>query len=84
MSRNPQAEQMADPSMLINLAAQAVAIWPQEEPLLARYSLPDHARIADIGCGSGEISARLASSVSTSCPGRSPSRAASMRRSRRA
>jgi SAM-dependent methyltransferase len=60
MSRNPQAEQMADPSMLINLAAQAAAIWPQEEPLLARYSLPEHARIADIGCGSGEISARLA------------------------
>jgi SAM-dependent methyltransferase len=51
---------MADQSMLINLAAQAAAIWPQEEPLLARYSLPERATIADIGCGSGEISARLA------------------------
>ena len=60
MTHNPQAQQMADPTMLVNLAAQAVAIWPQEEPLLARYSLPEQARIADIGCGSGEISARLA------------------------
>jgi SAM-dependent methyltransferase len=51
---------MADPSMLVNLAAQAAAIWPQEEPLLARYSMPEQARIADIGCGSGEISVRLA------------------------
>jgi ubiquinone/menaquinone biosynthesis C-methylase UbiE len=46
--------------MLVNLAAQANAIWPQEEPLLARYSVPEQAWIADIGCGSGEISARLA------------------------
>ncbi|MDT3688171.1 MAG: class I SAM-dependent methyltransferase [Pseudorhodoplanes sp.] len=60
MTRNPQAAQMADPVMLKNLAAQAAAIWPQEEPLLARYTLPQHACIADIGCGSGEISARLA------------------------
>jgi len=27
--RNPQAEQMADPSMIVNLDAQAGAIWPQ-------------------------------------------------------
>jgi SAM-dependent methyltransferase len=58
--RNPQAEQMADESMVRNLAAQASAIWPQEEPLLARYALRADARIADIGCGSGEITARLA------------------------
>ena len=37
VSRNPQAQQMADPSMLVNLRAQANAIWPQEEPLLASY-----------------------------------------------
>ncbi|MET0656602.1 MAG: class I SAM-dependent methyltransferase [Steroidobacteraceae bacterium] len=60
MSRNPQAQQMADPSMLVNLRAQAEAIWPQEEPLLARYSLPADAHILDVGCGSGEISSRLA------------------------
>src|SRR5262245_32632268 len=58
--RNPQAEQMADESMLRGLAAQASAIWPQEEPLFARYALSADARIADIGCGSGEITARLA------------------------
>jgi ubiquinone/menaquinone biosynthesis C-methylase UbiE len=58
--RNPQAQQMADESMLRGLAAQASAIWPQEEPLLVRYTLPSDARIADIGCGSGEITARLA------------------------
>lgn len=58
--RNPQAEQMADESMLRNLAAQAEAIWPQEAPLFARYDIPDQAHIADIGCGSGEITSRLA------------------------
>ncbi len=58
--RNPQAEQMADESMIRNLAAQANAIWPQEQPLLARYGLQGRIRIADIGCGSGEITARLA------------------------
>ena len=58
--RNPQAEQMADESMLRTLAAQADAIWPQEQRLFERYSLPASARIADIGCGSGEITSRLA------------------------
>lgn len=62
--RNPQAEQMADESMLRNLAAQASVIWPQEQRLLARYALPSSARIADVGCGSGEISARLAGAYS--------------------
>lgn len=56
--RNPQAEQMADESMLRTLAAQAEAIWPQEQHLLERYGTP--ARVADIGCGSGEITSRLA------------------------
>lgn len=59
-SRNPQAEQMADESMIRNLAAQANAIWPQEQPLFSRYPLPPRARIADIGCGTGEITGRLA------------------------
>jgi len=56
---NPQAEQMADASMLRTLAAQAEAIWPQERPLFERYT-PAPRHIADIGCGSGEITARLA------------------------
>ena len=57
---NPQAEQMAHESMVRNLAAQANAIWPQEETLFARYGLAGDLRIADIGCGSGEITSRLA------------------------
>lgn len=58
--RNPQAAQMADASMVRNLAAQAEAIWPQEAPLFDRYLVPPDATIADIGCGTGEITARLA------------------------
>lgn len=57
---NPQAKQMADESMVRNLAAQARAIWPQEIPLLQRYALPPAARILDAGCGTGEASSRLA------------------------
>jgi SAM-dependent methyltransferase len=60
MDRNPQAREMADESMVRNLAAQAAAIWPQEQPLVARYSLPAAPRILDVGCGTGEITARLA------------------------
>ena len=57
---NPQAEQMADESMVRNLAAQAQAIWPQEAPLFGRYALPAEARILDAGCGTGEAASRLA------------------------
>ena len=46
--------------MIRTLFAQANAIWPQEERLFARYGLPAECRIADIGCGSGEITSRLA------------------------
>lgn len=57
---NPQAEQMADASMVQTLAFQAQAIWPQERPLFDRYALPAAPRILDIGCGTGEITSRLA------------------------
>jgi ubiquinone/menaquinone biosynthesis C-methylase UbiE len=57
---NPQQQQMADESMVRNLAAQAEAIWPQEAPLFARYRVPAEARILDLGCGTGEITWRLA------------------------
>src|SRR4051812_35072400 len=53
---NPQAREMADESMVRNLAAQADAIWPQEEPLFDRYQLPAEASVLDAGCGTGEIS----------------------------
>src|SRR5262245_28721192 len=58
--RNPQAAQMADESMIRNLAAQAQAIWPQEAPPSPRSALAPDCRIADIGWGSGETTARLA------------------------
>ncbi len=57
---NPQAKQMADESMVRNLAAQAQAIWPQEVELIRRYALPADIRILDAGCGTGEASSRLA------------------------
>jgi ubiquinone/menaquinone biosynthesis C-methylase UbiE len=57
---NPQAKQMADESMVRNLDAQARAIWPQEIALIRRYALPAEPHILDAGCGTGEISSRLA------------------------
>jgi SAM-dependent methyltransferase len=62
MSRehNPQAEQMGDESMARNLAHQAEAIWPQEQRLFDRYGLSGSLRILDLGCGTGEITRRLA------------------------
>jgi SAM-dependent methyltransferase len=55
--RNPQAREMADESMVRNLAAQAEAIWPQEEPLVRRYAPGD---VLDVGCGTGELASRIA------------------------
>lgn len=57
---NPLAEQMAHESMLRNLAAQVALIWPGEAPLVARYRVPEEGRVLDVGCGSGEITSRLA------------------------
>lgn len=56
---SPQAQEMADESMVRNLTAQAEAIWPQEAPIFRRHELTAGARILDIGCGTGEISERL-------------------------
>lgn len=49
---------MADESMVRNLAAQAEAIWPQEKVIFDRHPLAG--QVLDIGCGTGEIIARLA------------------------
>jgi ubiquinone/menaquinone biosynthesis C-methylase UbiE len=57
---SPQAREMADESMVRNLAAQMEAIWPQEEPIFRRDLLPKGARVLDSGCGTGEIAPRIA------------------------
>src|SRR5215831_3891423 len=54
---SPQAREMADESMVRNLAAQIEAIWPQEEPIFSRQEAPRD--ILDVGCGTGEIAPRL-------------------------
>ena len=65
LASSPQAREMADESMVRNLAAQAEAIWPQEAPLFARHPPPEGASILDVGCGTGEITARLAERFKT-------------------
>lgn len=60
LERNPQAQQMGDASMVRSLAHQAEAIWPQECLLFDRYCLSGPLRILDLGCGTGEITRRLA------------------------
>jgi SAM-dependent methyltransferase len=56
----PQHAEMADESMVRTLAAQAELLWPLEEPLLRRYGLSGALSILDVGCGTGEITHRLA------------------------
>ena len=56
---SPQAKEMADESMVRNLAAQAEAIWPQEEPIFDRHPVGSGV-VLDLGCGTGEMTARLA------------------------
>ena len=69
---NPQGEQMADESMVRNLASQAEAIWPQESALFRAYGLAGDLKILDVGCGDRK-STRLNSSHYS--PSRMPSSA---------
>ena len=57
---NPQHAQMADESMVRNLAHQAEAIWPQEVEIVRAYGLSGPLKVLDVGCGTGEITTRLA------------------------
>jgi len=56
---SPQAKEMADESMVRNLAAQMEAIWPEEKPIFERH--PPPRLVLDVGCGTGEVISRLAS-----------------------
>jgi ubiquinone/menaquinone biosynthesis C-methylase UbiE len=56
---NPQAKQMADESMVRNLAAQTLAIWPQEVELIRRYALPDEISILDARSRHARLAPRL-------------------------
>ena len=58
-SEAEKQKQLADEAIIRNLAAQALAIWPQEEVLFERYRLPDRAQVLDVGCGTGEVPVRL-------------------------
>ncbi|MHB8424586.1 MAG: class I SAM-dependent methyltransferase [Gammaproteobacteria bacterium] len=51
---------MSDASMVRTLAAQTEAIWPQEQAFIRAYALPDSASVLDVGCGTGEFTARMA------------------------
>jgi len=44
--------------MIRNLSAQATAIWPQEEPIMRSHGDPRD--VLDVGCGTGEITSRMA------------------------
>jgi len=56
---NPHQKEMADESMVRNLAAQIEAIWPQEKPIYRTHPLPAKPRILDVGCGTGEVEPHL-------------------------
>lgn len=53
---------MTDASMERTLHFQAAAIWPKERQWFEAKGLHLHERVADLGCGTGEISSRLAAS----------------------
>ena len=56
---DPTERAVADEAIVRNLAAQALAIWPQEELFVEHYKLPAAAKILDVGCGTGEVPVRL-------------------------
>jgi hypothetical protein len=70
---NPQFEQMAHESMVRNLGAQAVAIWPQERELVLRKPLSAAGRVLDAGCGTRRnlVPTRRAFSEATAVTGNS-------------
>jgi SAM-dependent methyltransferase len=54
-----QREPMENDAMVRTLDAQARAIWPQEKQYLQQIFTSSGLDVIDVGCGTGEISARL-------------------------
>ena len=55
-----QKERMEDETMVSILEAQERAIWPVERPVLEQRLRIPGARVVDLGCGTGLVTARLA------------------------
>ncbi len=64
MTEYGQKEPMENDAMVRTLDAQARAIWPQERILLHRVFTRAGMDVLDVGCGTGEISSRVASEFS--------------------
>lgn len=61
-----QREPMENEAMTRTLEAQALAIWDFEKPRLKRILENENATVLDVGCGTGEISSRIARECPTS------------------
>jgi ubiquinone/menaquinone biosynthesis C-methylase UbiE len=60
LNLDPPVNPAASESLVRMMDAQTRAIWPQELPFIERYALPEAPRILDAGCGTGEVTSRLA------------------------